>query len=219
MKLPKFDEACLGSADEVIDETLERLCFRAREILSTYCLDDFSMALKEETPEEFKSVDDEELELDDVVYHERAAPMNINDSIVAIIDCIPLICDDHGNIQQLIEPGFVSLKIIHNEDHDTIFWKRTLLGVGENTSQIIFRQPWHFDGAAIFEGFCLSEETKLLIDKGAEEELSSFLEDLASSLKYDMKKDAAMGTELYNIQNMPITSIGSVASQYLRDQV
>jgi hypothetical protein len=134
------------------------------------------------------------------------------------MDNIPLVADEFGHVQQFIQPGFVSLKVIANDDYPKIFVRRSLVEVSPKTTQLIFRLPWHADGAAIFQGFNMAEDEIVEIDEESEEKIHSFLEDIVDALRSDLTEDASAGLETYCFQNIPVVSVGSAASLFLRHQ-
>ena len=229
MELPQVHDEyiCSGieSDQDIKDEV--QLCFRVQEILSAYSMYDYQLSVEEETPEDFKPLPhrkssvydgefDYDAELEDFVSHEKTAFFEIGDGISAIIDNIPFIVDENKKVQQLIQPGYVALKIFDSLDYDELFNKRCIDNLDQATTQLIFRLPWHDEGSAIFLGFSMDDNYRVEINEQNEESIHTFLEDIVDILRFDLRNDAHRCLENYSVQNKPAHSIYAGALKFLQ---
>jgi len=230
MRIPEIDNDYLSDEIDSPTAALNQLCFRAQEILSAYALYDFSMTIDEDTPTEFKPTyklfsdpvededsndDDEKDSIDDFVTHQKTAYFTVNDTTQGVVDNIPFMLDDSGNIQLLIQPGFVAIKLYDQDDYDTVVNKRRAENISANTTQVVFRLPWHDLGPAVFVGFSLTDDDEIDIDDVTEDKISTFQEDIVDLLREEFIEDARNGRDYYSEQNIPVPSIASSVLHFL----
>lgn len=229
MAIPNFSLEYCNEADL---DPIEELAWRALEVLQTYSMHDVDANLFESElniPEqetidgansdiensEYEGEDDDE-GLDSLITHLRTSHFEIDDGLSCMMENIVLIVDDNGTLQQMTEPGFVSLRVIMDNDIATVLSDRTLDGIDSRTTQFIFRMPWHDDGCAVFEGFTLDDEDRVDVtdSENAIELLHDFIEDVATTLRQDIRNDAKNDDAYYSVQNTP-TSAAQVALMHI----
>jgi hypothetical protein len=152
------------------------------------------------------------------IYHVRTRMVETGERTTAILDNIPLLLDGKDLLQQLVEPGFVSLRFIDCDDDDTIFNKRSTSDTSADTTQLIFQMPWHYDGAAIFQGFNMGPSSKIDSDKSKVKATIHLLKHLRSILRVDLLDEAfdesGASNESYRVQNLPIKPFAATFEDY-----
>lgn len=202
---------------EVADKT-EKACWLAQEILYSYC--NYSTEPELFEPEE---INPEFLDSDDGVNHIRTRAIEVGESTTVVIDCIPIILDDKDKLHQLIEPGFVVARFMENDDISEVLNQRSTVGISIDTTQIIFRMPWHLDGRAIFKGFTLDESARIDQEKDKIKEVIGILKQLRGILREDLmgctEIDPDAGyfadEDVYSVQSSPIVPVTSMFEEYL----
>jgi len=163
---PKFENSFTDS-----------VCWRAREILGAYMLEGVDVAI-EEIPDAAPEKEYEEYSEfdDDAILHETTY-VDINDGQRLNMSNRPFIVDRFGELHAYTWPGYIA---IHIENKDV---PPTYSPPDKNAcDQIIFRLP-HADseeGAAIFRGFDMNEESRIDIDPIEQVAIMELLETIRS---------------------------------------
>ncbi len=227
MRIPRVEEDMAYEARASISSE-EELCFQAQELLYAYAKYDRSMMTLEETPDAFKIVpfrddDDEYYDDDDydrienIVDHFKTNWFELDDFTRGIVDNIPFIEGANSKLRQLILPGFVAIKAFANENYDALFNELTTEDLDEeSTTQLIFRLPFHTEGAAIFQGFCVDDGNRLVICEETVEEVGNLLVDIGDILRYDLIKAGKISLDEYLVQSVPVEDMGIVADRFLK---
>lgn len=224
----------IPNIDEIFDERgqqsrQDKLCFRAQEILYAYHVDEFDMLIDEDTPPEFKLVidkhgydceldddDDDESFIEDVVTHFRTQFFELDSYTRCIVDNVPLVAENGLSLRQLIIPGYVAIKAFAHEDYDALFNELSLEELDNDTTQLIFRLPFHHEGSGIFQGFSINEHTQLPIeDRGTRKQLKGLLEGIVDILRSDVVRCAKNGEQDYGVQSVPVPDMSAVATKFL----
>jgi hypothetical protein len=212
MKLPEFTAENMCPRD---DRLLLEVVWRAAEVLRTFTVEDeldiFDAnlaipqieALDEDDENYDELIVNEEHDLDMSIEGISTSAFQVGEGTVGFLTNIPLILDNSGKVQQVTEPGYVSLFVIEFDDLAKIRHGRTLEGAGNDTTQIVFRQPWHIDGAAIFQGFTIEEEDRIDQEQEVVEFLDDFLEEVVDVLRFDVNQDAKKGDADFMLLQLP----------------
>jgi hypothetical protein len=114
--------------------------------------------------EEYDEDEDEPrlIEPDDINYvdHVRTKMLDIGQTACAQLTNLPLIQDNNGILHQLTEPAFVSMQVTQFDDLSYLD-NRTIRMNSADTTQLIFRLPFHEEGSAVFQGYNLDEASRI----------------------------------------------------------
>lgn len=226
MPIPRFTIEHFESAH---DKQKHTVVWRAAEILRTFMSIDepdvFDPILTIPSLEAISESDDnynkklvigaDDDDLTNTIIRSMTMPFQFSEHAKAWLENMPLLIDDTGKLQQLTEPGFTTLVVCEDFDIDTLYTQRTLEGIGPETTQLIFRLPWHIDGPAVFQGFTLQEDSRIDDDPEKLEHVAGLLEDFVDFYRHDIATDTSLENADYVLLQVPSPVAQFAVSEFL----